>query len=426
MPMIIPFRGVLYDERRVPLASVVAPPYDVISPEQQSALYDRHPNNVVRLILGREEDRYRAAAAALGDWLQQGILVRDALPAFYVLHQRFHDRLGRERVRKGFIGLCRIEEFEKKIVLPHEKTLAKPREDRFELFKATHANFSQVFGLYADPEHRLDPHLTAATRRPPAVEVEFEGVMNRMWRLTGREYLHAIQLAMREKQVLIADGHHRYETALAYREWRRSQNPGHTGSEPYNYVMMYLTNMDDEGLVVEPTHRVVHSLPAFDASAFLPALDSLFDVTRYAADAELEQALSSSEHPAFGLRLAGTEDAFLLTLKEGIRISEAIPDDLPPELKELDVVLLHSVILRDMLGITPEAQEQKLNLRYVQGLTAAFDQVRNGSAQLAFALRATPIEQVKGAARAGQTLPQKSTFFYPKLLSGLVLNLMND
>jgi len=425
MPVIKPFCGIRYNLSKVRLEDVVAPPYDVIGPEQQDELYARHPPNVVRLILGREEDRYAAAASAFGEWQKGEILVRDPEPSMYVLHQRFLDEEGRPLVRRGFIGLCRLEEFEKGIVLPHEKTLSKPKEDRLRLFKATGANFSQVFGLYSDPWRETEEILGAPSAWLPDARVVFEGVENILWRVKDEGLLSSVAEVMREKQLLIADGHHRYETALTYRDWRRSGNPAHTGEELYNYVMMFFTNLEDEGLVIFPTHRVVHSLADFRREDFLAKLEDAFLIKAYESVDALQHALRSAGAAAFGMAVSGGESYYLLKLKPSVSAHQLVKDDLPAEVKALDVALLHHVVLRDMLGISMEAQEQKLNIRYVQGAELAFAEVRDGKGQAAFLLNPTRIEQVRAIAGAGHTMPQKSTFFYPKLLSGLVLNRMD-
>ncbi len=426
MPEIIPFRGVRYNQGLVHLDEVVAPPYDVISPEQQQKLYERNPHNVVRLILGREEDRYGAAAKHLEEWMGQSILTRDEKPALYVLWQTFNVAESRSVTRKGFIALCRLEEFEKQVVLPHEKTLAMPREDRFKLFKATNSNFSQVFSLYSDPEHEIDHVLNGRAKSAPVADVVFEDVQNRLWEIRDADAIGQIQHLMQSKQVLIADGHHRYETALAFRDYERSQNPNHNGRELYNYVMMFFTNVDDDGLVIFPTHRVVHSLESFDPKSFLQKLESVFVLREYRDRESLITALSASPVRSFGLTMRGVQGLFLLTLKPTISVNDLVADDLPREVKDLDVTVLHAAVLRGILGISNEAQELKRNLGYVREASEACEMVSNGQAQLAFLMNPTRIQEVRSVAQAGHTMPQKSTYFYPKLPSGLILNIMSE
>jgi len=426
MPEIIPFRGFRYNQSKVDIHDVVAPPYDVIPPEQQERLYDRSPYNVVRLILGREADRYASSAATLKQWISEAILMRDPNPAFYVLHQEFGGDDGKPITRKGFVALCRLEEFEKKIVLPHEKTLAKPKEDRFKLFKATNSNFSQIFSFYSDPEKKIDRMLNGVAKTKPAIDVSYDDVRNSVWTVTDNDVIQNIRAAIAEKQVLIADGHHRYETALAYRDWMRSNAAHHTGREPYNYVMMFFTNVDDEGLVIYPTHRLIHSLPLFDRGKFLESVERFFIVREYKDEEAIMIALASSSVPSFGLLMGGDSTVYLLSLKPTTLPTEIVRDPLPPEVKELDVTILHSLILKDLLGISMEAQEQKRNLNYVRDAQEAYQSVLKGHAQLAFVMNATKIHQVRSVARAGFTMPQKSTYFYPKLVSGLVMNVMDD
>ncbi|MCI0706645.1 MAG: DUF1015 domain-containing protein [Ignavibacteriae bacterium] len=416
------FRGYLYNQSKVNIQEVVAPPYDVISPEQQERLYEVSRYNIVRLILGKEADRYASAAKHFADWQQEHVLARDSAPALYVVHQRFTDKDGKEVIRKGFIALCKLVEFEKRVVLPHEKTMAKPREDRLKLFKATNANFSQVFSLYSDPGKEVDSLLNGIAKSEPAVNVLYEDVENSVWRLTDAKVQKAVQEFLSGKQVLIADGHHRYETALAYRDFMRQSNPQHTGNELYNYMMMFFTNIDDEGLVIYPTHRLVHSLRDFKGEDFLARLEEHFIVRDVKDYESLSEGMKSSSVPAFGLIVSGFPMYYLITLKPTPTLQEIIKEEIPSEVKELDVTVLHTLIIKNLLGISAEAQEQKTNLDYVKDARHAIEAVESGSMQLAFLMNPTKIEQVRAVAKAGHTMPQKSTYFFPKLLSGLVIN----
>ncbi len=420
MATILPFRGIRYNQTKVTMRTVVAPPYDVITPADQNAYYDQDPFNIVRLILGREEDRYTAAAQAFAEWQESQILVRDAQPALYPLVQTFTTTTGAQVQRKGFIALCHLEEFSKGIVLPHEKTLSKAKEDRFKLYKATNSNFSQIFGLYSDPQKQIDAFITPVHASAPVIDVEFEGVRNQLWSIADPAVIANIAGLVEPMQILIADGHHRYETALAYRDLMRSGNPNHTGTELYNYVMMFFTNLDDEGLVIFPTHRVVHSLPSFDAGVFLETLKKHFLLDTFESHGAMTAALASKAQYAYGII---TTDAFYVaTLNIGRSIDELIPQSVPAEVKDLDVVLLHTYILGALLNISIEAQEKKLNIHYLQKIEECAHEVAQGLAQVAFIVNSTKIDQVRAVAKAGHTMPQKSTFFYPKLISGLVLN----
>ncbi|HLP15600.1 MAG TPA: DUF1015 domain-containing protein [Bacteroidota bacterium] len=422
MATIQPFRGIRYNQTKVKMDAVVAPPYDVITPSEQTSYYDQNPFNIIRLILGREEDRYSAAAETFDKWQDSQVLMRDELPAIYPLVQTFTTTTGATVQRKGFIALCHLEEFEKGIVLPHEKTLSKAKEDRFKLFKATNSNFSQIFGLYSDPAKDVDAFIAPVHKDVPVIDVTFQDVRNELWMITDESVIGNIARLIEPKQILIADGHHRYETALAYRDLRRSQNPNHTGRELYNFVMMFFTNLDDEGLVIFPTHRVIHSLPSYNEAALLETLRTHFALGTYPSHEAMTSALASMTQYAYGII---TKDAFIVaSLKDPKHVNELVPGSVPAEVKDLDVVLLHTYILGRLLNISIEAQEKKLNIHYLQNIGECAQEVASGVSQIAFIVNATKIDQVRAVAKAGHTMPQKSTFFYPKLISGLVLNKM--
>lgn len=418
MANIQPFTGIRYNQQNVELEKVVAPPYDVITPEQQNAYYDASPYNVIRLILGREEDRYASAAQHLKKWLDESVLVRDDKPALYMLAQTFIDAEGDSVTRKGFIGACELVELDKGIVLPHEKTLSKPKADRFNLTKATKTNFSQIFGLYGDPDHRIDDVTENIMKKEPIIDVDFEEVNNKVWRITRPEDHEFISNVMKDKTLLIADGHHRYETALAYRDLMKKENPDHTGDEPYNFVMMFCTNMYDPGLVIYPTHRVLHSLQNFDGTILLNEFKKHYTVETVESGAELRTRLASLKRYAFGYVYPGSYH--LVYLKHPEQAQELLPADMPPEVKALDVALLHSHIIGKLLNISVEAQEQKLYLDYIKDFDETVRAVESGKVQAALLMKPTPIEQVRSVAEAGHTMPQKSTYFFPKLVSGLV------
>ncbi len=417
MPEIKAFKGICYNQKKVSLASVVAPPYDVITPVQQNNLYEESDYNIVRLILGREENRYEAAASAYNQWRKEGVLAQDEQPALYVLTQTMMTQDGKQITRKGFISLCKLEELGKGSVMPHEKTLAKPKEDRLKLFNATNAIFSQIFSLYSDPQFELNEILYNITTTKPSAEVEYEDVLNRVWKLTDEKNIATVQEFFKDKNVLIADGHHRYETALAYSQDKKAANPNHTGDELYNYVPMFFTNMNDPGLIIYPTHRILHSLAEFDTSNFVEKLEDYFRITLYSNQNELLKHLPVKNNN-IGLVLPTAIGFILLELKSLVPMKEL---GVPDVLAKLDVSILHTLILKHVLGISEEAQLQKLNLHYVKDAQQAVNIIKDKKAQAAFILNATPIEQVYEAAEAGYVLPQKSTYFYPKLLSGLVL-----
>ena len=426
MPDIKPFCGILYNPSKVDFSNVVAPPYDVISPLQQNDLYAASPQNIVRLILGREQDRYAEAARNYLQWKNDGVLTRDTTPSFYLLAQNFSTPDGSKIERIGFIARCRLEDFSKGTVLPHEKTHSKPKEDRFQLMQAVKANFSQIFCLYNDLHNTARQSYESVRTQPPVIDVTYEGVRNRLWRMNEPENIESLTKATEGKKIFVADGHHRYETALAYRDLMMRQNPRHTGNESYNYVMMYLANIDDSGLIILPTHRVLYGMEGFNAEGFLHDLDKFFHVEKFANAQELLSNLHRHQRYAFGIVAALGPKYVLCSLRESLRIADLVEPTIPTVLHQLDVILLHNVIIEKILCISQESQLQKRNLDYVKDAEEAVSSVKSGKAQVVFLLNATPIEQVRAVAEAGQTMPQKSTYFYPKLLSGLVINSLDD
>ncbi|MBI4546703.1 MAG: DUF1015 domain-containing protein [Ignavibacteriae bacterium] len=417
MPDIKPFRGIFYNLSKIELAKVVAPPYDVIFPEQQAELYEQSPYNVVRLILGREENRYQSAAAYFQQWRSEKVLIADEVPALYILSQTFSLPDERTVERRGFIAACKLEEFGQGTIFPHEKTLSKPKDDRFKLFMATHAMFSQIFSLYSDPNGIVNRIVEPVMNETPFCDVEFEGVKSRLWKLIESGKILTLAEFLKRQKVLIADGHHRYETALLYRDAQRLTNPNHTGKEPYNFVPMFFTNMSDPGLVVFPTHRLIRSLPGFDAQKLLKDLKTFFDINNQLDATELLNQLHRHSMHAFGLVVTQAPHFFLLTLKHQPPIRSAAAPEL---VMQLDVYLLHKLILKDLLHILDEQQEKNFYLEFERDELQAIQRVMQGQAQAVFLMNPTRVEQVRRVAEAGFTLPQKSTYFHPKLLSGLV------
>ena len=417
MPEIKPFPALRYNAKKVQLDEVVAPPYDVISEQQQDELYRRNPYNVIRLVLGREDNRYASAVSSLEEWKKQQLIISDSSPALYVLSQRYSLAGGETIDRYGFIAGCRLAEFGKAGVYAHEKTHSKPKEDRFQLFRATGAMFSQIFSIYSDPGKQIDRLLEQTMQGPALAEVMFEGIHNRLWRIDDLSSVVSIQQYLNQQNVFVADGHHRYETALAYSTLRRSQNPHHSGNEAYNFVPMFFTNMNNGGLVVLPTHRVLHDSIDFDAVKFIEKLQQYFHCASFESLALLSEALTKEKQCAFGVVLSGNSYSLLrvknLHWYEGMGV--------PPILAQLDVTLLHALVFKHVLRISEDDQDSKRFLGYEKDAQQAVDLVQHGKAQAAFLLNPTRIDQVRTIAEAGLVMPQKSTYFYPKLLSGLVM-----
>lgn len=439
MAKLVPFRGLRYNLSRIDdPTSVMAPPYDVISPALQDELYRRSPVNVVRLILGKTaegdsetDNRYTRAAADFERWRQEGILVRDAEPSLYLYDQEYPLEEGGSVVRRGFIALNRIEEFTSGVVKPHEKTLSGPRADRFSLLKACDAHFSPIFSLYADPCCVLETLTRKERERSPEIEVvDDDAVRHRLWRVTDSPIIRKAHDLLDSKPLFIADGHHRYEAAINYRNAMRERHPNFTGKETFNYVLMYFSNMEDQGVTILPTHRLIFGLPAFRLEPFLAALAEWFEIEACPfapADAEarreVRRVLKEKGKAKRTLALfAGDETIHYLSLRDEKAMDHFFDPKTPKALRTLDVSILHQLVLEKVLGITAEAQEQQSHLKYVRNLDEPFEQVLAGKAQAAFLMNATRMSEVRDVANAGEKMPQKSTYFYPKLLTGLVFH----
>lgn len=452
MASILPFRGISYNPQKIEdLSKVVAPPYDVISPQEQDVLYRRHPQNVVRLILNKEtsqdspqNNRYTRSAIHFSAWQEEGILVRAPKPQFYFLQEEFsasilpagQTSMSGKILRQGFIGLIRLEEYSAKIVLPHEKTQTKPRADRLALMDACQANFSQIYSLYSDEEGKMAPvYKQVFSSGPPTFDVsDSEGVRRKLWMVGEPRILKQVQEIMEPKQIYIADGHHRYETALAYREKQRQRFPKNSGREAYNFTMMYFAAMEDPGVFILPTHRVVNNVEGFEAEAFLDQLRSDFTVEAFDCPPGREKALldqrlkelagHSEKERVLGMVVKGVKKYFLLTLKDDSAIDQTEPR-IAPSLKALDVNLLHILILKKRLNIGAQDLAASKKVSYYKDPMEAALVVKSGEGQIGFFLNPTRTYQVRDVSLAGETMPSKSTFFYPKLLTGLVINPLN-
>lgn len=421
MPEIQPFRAIRYNpETAGDAAKLICPPYDVISSELQQQLNDSSPFNAVRLELPVEADPYAASAGRLHDWLQNGELLRDTEPALYPYSQTFTDQAENTHNRCGFFAAMRLHEFAERKVLPHERTLSGPKADRLNLFRKTRTNISSIFGLYADDEGEADRIVSAYTdANEPLVDAVFQGVRNRLWRIVDPELVAGIQQALVQRTVYIADGHHRYETGLNYRRERAEENPEHSGNEPYNFILVYLNNIYDKGLVVFPIHRLVHSLEDFDASRLRERLEEHFAVTELDGRAELKAYLeAASSSYAYGVVSEGS--VLGITLKSDP--AGMLDSGIAPALQQLGLVVLHEVVLNRLLGIGQEAMAKQTNLVYVKDDGDVFDAVASGRVQAGFVVKPATVGQVLAVSESGGVMPQKSTFFYPKIMTGLVFN----
>lgn len=434
MAHIEPFRALRYDPSRVSISQVVTQPYDKISPEMQEGYYAASPHNLVRVILGKEhagdhngENRYSRAAQFFGDWRHQGIFVQDSEPSLYLYVQRFTVPGGKaEMERRGFIALGRIEDYSAGVVFRHEQTLAKPKADRLNLLRATKAHFGQLFMLYSDPAAEIESLLApGGSRSAPDLETKDEyGVSHRLWKISDPRVVNLVQDKMRDKKLVIADGHHRYETALNYRNERRvAAGPASSDAlPPYELVMMTLINMDSPGMVILPTHRVVHGLPAFSSAAFRQGASEYFSVDE--ADISVDPARAEvilREAGRMGTALLAITRDRVYLLDRAKLVTSDIFAGWSLRQQALDVVQLHKLLLEGVLGISEEAIREQKNVRYIRDIGDAMAQVRSGAADIAFLMNPARMAQVRDIAFAGEVLPQKSTDFYPKLLTGLTI-----
>jgi uncharacterized protein (DUF1015 family) len=423
--LIEPFRALMYNRQLTgEPARVVAPPYDLIGAARQNQLYERSPYNVVRLELAREADRYGAAEKTLADWLAAGVLERPARPAIFQYTQTF-DVDGRLLHRTGFIARVRLEEFDRGRIVPHEKTFPAAKEDRLRLLTALQINTSSIFGLYSGAHHELDRLRDRVAAREPLIDlVDDLGIRNELRPIEAAEEIGIIQRELEAPRILIADGHHRYETALNYRRARRHENAS-SAPEPYDYTMMTLVACDDPGLVILPTHRVVKSLPAEAIASFTQRAREVFDVDEIAHRDEFRARLNDAGAGAIGVTLKGIPNYLILRLRGKTAMDAALPDA-PPEVRRLDVSVLHALVFDRIFGLRADEIRKGGNIEYTIEIGGALGAVANGHAEGAFLMNPPSIQDVERVSDAGATMPEKSTYFHPKLLTGLVMNPLFD
>jgi uncharacterized protein (DUF1015 family) len=434
MADIHPFRAFRYDPQRVAAAQVVTQPYDKITPSLQDRYYAASPYNLVRIILGRSEESdnpannaYSRGAAHFRDWRRQGILRQDSLPSIYLYSQRFTlPGSSAELERRGFVALGRLEDYSAGVIFRHEQTLAKPKADRLDLLRATRAHFGQLFMLYED-SGQIESLLTTDADSSVTVADEY-GVVHRLWQVADPLVIDSVRAAMRDQKLIIADGHHRYETALNYRNERRaadSSSPIPAGASPYEFVMMTFVNMNSSTLLILPTHRVVHSLPSFSEEDFLNKARAFFNID------EIDGSLDAPRATGI-LRESGRCGTSILAVTSNRAFLLHHPNPDTPQVfaglsirqQALDVVQLHKCLLEKVLSLSEESIRNQRNLSYVRDAAEALSQVRGAAdvrADIAFLMNPCRVAQVRDIAFAGEVMPQKSTDFYPKLLSGLTV-----
>jgi uncharacterized protein (DUF1015 family) len=442
MGQVYPFRAFRYDPVRAPFERVLTQPYDKISPAMQEKYYAADPHNLIAVEKGRaypgdtpQNNVYKRAAAALEDWIRNHVIVQDTTPSFYAYTQEYTVPGTEERrTRRGFIGAGKLEDYSAGVVFRHEHTLSGPKADRLELLRHTKTHTGQLFMLYSDAQRRIDGILADAEAAGAQTEMRDEyGVVHRLWVIADAQRVAAIQEVMRDQKLVIADGHHRYETALNYRNECRTRVGKIALDAPYERAMMSFFNTRSEGLTILPGHRVAAHIHDFSWSAVRRYLEPWFSAEAFSFSDEGKKAEARKN---FLAKLAGAREKraigvypavesqkrafYVLTLREGVSLALLMPNVSPLQ-RELDVVLLHEGILEPALGITPQAVTAEANLTYEREASAALDAVDSGRAQISFLLNACDVEQVMKIATSGEVMPQKSTDFYPKLLSGITM-----
>ncbi len=427
MAIIKPFAGVVYDSEKVKMDDVIAPPYDVISEEEQDRLYNKSPYNVIRLILGRVFDddndtnnRYSRAKKYFDEWLSEGILKVDP-PAFYFIEQEYTLESGKALKRKGIIGRVKLEELGKG-VKPHERTLDAPKEDRFKLMTAVEGNFSPVFSLFKDSQLSIES-LWDSLGTPDFTFTDTVGIPTKVWIVTDPEKIKVVEETLADKKLFIADGHHRYETALNFRNYYRKKNNIPDNQEhPVDYVMMYLVNSEDEGLMILPTHRLIHSLGDLK-DQFVAKLEPYFELRKIsiASASSISDIYNAIEQTGAPMILLTKDKALEVIPKKGT--IEKLLGDLPYELRSLNVNLLHRGILEKIMGISMEDQAKQKNVFYIKELKKGLDLLNDEKGDFLFLMKPLTMEDVERVTSIGERMPQKSTYFYPKIPSGIVFHI---
>ncbi len=440
MAVIAPFKGLTYNYHiRQDFENIVAPPYDVISDNEQEAYYQADPYNVIRLILGKKkigdsdwDNRYTRATDIFKRWESAGVLFGVDQPSMYVTSLTYDPGNGDpKRTRWGVIAVARIEDEDSGVILPHEMTFSAHKDDRLKLMRACSAQFSQIFGLYEDPDNIILDACKKNIDFTPQISFDFhDGTKHKMWILQNPRLFRTIADAMNEKKIFIADGHHRYETARNFRNIMRARYGKKPANRSYEYVMIYLTNMNDEGLTILPSHRVIKEAPGFSLTPFLKKLEKWFDITdgplpgsdisRECAGLKLRLEQAGSTNTVFAFYLHQTDRYYLLSLKPGAR--KDMGDDLHASLKNLDVLVLSRFALQKGLGFSKEGLDNEKIFHYQSSMKMAVSHVQSGDYKMAFLLNPTKIDHVKEIAGNSLVMPRKSTYFYPKVLTGLVFN----
>lgn len=424
MAEIKPFGAMRFTEKAGELGELTCPPYDIISEEERKAFLAKNPYNIIRLELPKEgDDPYKVVGGLLREWAEDGILDCDQNPGLYIYEEQF-TAYGKPYNIKGFLCRVRLEEWEKGVVLPHEETLSKAKTDRFNLMKTTGCNFSSVYSLYFDPDSSVFNKIDILSQNGADAEFKSaDGITHKVWKVEDQGEIDSISAAFEDKKLYIADGHHRYETAVNYRNYLREQGVIVDENHPANFIMMFLIDMENPDLVVFPTHRIVHGIDGFDVASVLEGCGKYFDIEKSHED-KFQNALDSyaaQGKKAFAFAHEGGID--ILVLRDLAVMSEIIPNG-SEAYRGLDVNVLHLLILERLLGIDKESMASQKNLIYTRDAAEALDSVKSGKANCAFIINPTRVDEIADVAGAGEKMPQKSTYFYPKLITGHIMNRM--
>lgn len=424
MAVIKPFRGMRFDtEKAGELKTLCCPPYDIISEEERKEFIKQNEYNVIRLELPKEgEDVYARAGEVLDMWRSKGILIHEDKPAIYIYEMEFN-AYNKRRSVKGMIARVKVEEFSKGVILPHEFTLSKAKTDRFNLMKATNCNFSQIYALYMDSEHTTLKTIDEQSDFDAQYEfTDDDNITHRLWVCTDEAVIAKLIKDFADRKLYIADGHHRYETAVNYRNWCRENGISKEG-DPQDYQMIYLVDMEHPGLIVFPTHRMVRDLESFDKNRVLKSCEEYFDIEKYTSVGNMNTVLTEQYKEgkkAFAF-YCGKGEWYLLTLKD-IAVMDSVLPELSPASRQLDVSVLHSLVLEKTMGIDKENMANQINLTYTKFFEEAIMKVDKGEFQCSFILNPTRVTEIRDVAAAGEKMPQKSTYFYPKMITGMVMN----
>lgn len=427
MVQVKPLNAIVYNQDKIKMEDVIAPPYDVILDDYREELYKRSDYNIVKLILAKgskdlsdPNNRYEEARKSFHQWLEEKVLVKLEKPCILYILQRYTTENDKKIERKGFIARNKIEDFSTKNILPHEFTMGGPKEDRLNLTKKCEANFSQIFMVYSDPQKQIENAIDF-TQKPFIDVTDDQGVQNIVYKIEDEATLALIEKVLADKTLLIADGHHRYETALNYS--KINTNP------EAQYVMSYFTNLDDENLLVFPTHRIITKW--VEPYVLLEKVKKYFDMQEFEFNGQNKQDVkakflqaieeANEKQISMGLYMKNVNKFYLLTLRENV---DAILDEfeVPDVLKKLDLTVLHKVLITKELGYSEEDQMSQNGIKYIKQESEAFDMIDSGKAEASFIMAYPKIKDIKEISEAGYRMPQKSTYFYPKLLSGIVIN----